>query len=90
MTEQSRETAREMIQQEVYEAYQAGIDHECVPFKYPPMGRDDIAEATDRIIAIVRSAMIAPSTITAAHKGVPPPCQIERVLTNALNEVFGE
>lgn len=43
----------------------------------------------DAAIDIIREAMLAPSTIAASHKGVPPPCQIERVLTNALNEVFG-
>ena len=57
-------------------------------------GYEDDIELQDEIIAnciaIIREAMLAPSVVKAAHRGVPPPCQIERVLTNALNEVFGE
>ena len=44
----------------------------------------------DAAIDIIREAMLAPSTVKVAHKGVPPPVQIERVLTNAMNEVFRE
>lgn len=43
------------IRTEVYEAYQAGIDHQCVPFKYPPLSSEDIAETTETIIALVRA-----------------------------------
>lgn len=53
--------------------------------------REDIIEtATDRIIQIIREAMLTPATVKAAHRGVPPPVQIERVITTAQNEVFGE
>ena len=46
--------------------------------------------AEEKIITAIRESMLLPSTIIAAHKGVPPPCQIERVITNALNEVLAD
>jgi len=68
MTEQTM-TARHLIQQEVYEAYQAGIDHESVPSKYPPMGRNEITDATDRIISIVREVLLSDEAVEANGDG---------------------
>ena len=62
----SEMTARERIHQEVYEAYQAGIDHECVPHKYPPMKQEDIAEIADSILTIVREALLSEQAKEAA------------------------
>lgn len=61
---------RERIDQEVYEAYQAGIDHNQVPFKYPAMGKSEIQEATERIIAVFEAVLLSDEVVEAAAKGM--------------------
>lgn len=61
---------REAIVSELYEMYQAGIDHNQVPSKYGPVTEDDKQEATDRILALIADAMLSDEVYRVMADGV--------------------